>query len=67
VWQARDPEGTLQVPTHAELAWQLNTTRESVTRVMQKLLSDGVVVRESERWLIVQAEVLRDLARGRRE
>lgn len=67
VWQARDPEGTLQVPTHAELAWQLNTTRESVTRVMQKLLSDGVVVRESERWRIVQAEVLQDLARGRRE
>lgn len=67
MWQAKPPEWMLQIPTHAELAWQLNTTRESVTRVLQKLLADGVLGRSDAGWTIAQPDVLQELARGRRE
>jgi CRP-like cAMP-binding protein len=52
------------LPTHAEVAWRLNTTRESVTRVLQRLQADGVLVREDGRWRIQKGAALRDLARG---
>jgi CRP/FNR family cyclic AMP-dependent transcriptional regulator len=51
-WQGEGTQGVVQVPTHAELAWQLNTTRESVTRVFQKLFSDGVIARAESGWRI---------------
>ena len=54
----------LRIPTHAELAWRLNTTRETVTRVLQRLLTDGVLRRDGDLWLIERADLLRDLARG---
>jgi CRP-like cAMP-binding protein len=54
----------LRLPTHAELAWRLNTTRETVTRVLQRLLTDGVLLRDGEVWLVARPELLRDLARG---
>ena len=54
----------LRLPTHAELAWRLNTTRETVTRVLQRLLTDGVLQRDGEVWLVARMDLLRDLARG---
>ena len=64
-WQQDGAPGGLAVPTHAELAWQLNTTRESVTRVFQKLAADGVLKRDGDRWKIAMPKVLADWARGR--
>lgn len=52
------------LPTHAEVAWRLNTTRESVTRVLQRLQAEGVLVREDGRWRIQKGAALRDLAKG---
>jgi CRP/FNR family transcriptional regulator, cyclic AMP receptor protein len=51
-------------PTHAELAWRLNTTRESVTRTLQRLLADDVLRREGEFWHLANREGLRLLAQG---
>ncbi|WP_409626971.1 Crp/Fnr family transcriptional regulator, partial [Tepidimonas sp.] len=36
LWLKKE-DGTLALPTHAELGWRLNTTRESVTRALQRL------------------------------
>lgn len=66
VWR-RDPATRLvELPTHAELAWQLNTTRESVTRVLQKLLQDGVIERLDEQWRVASEPGLAEWARGAR-
>lgn len=54
----------MQLPTHAELAWRLNTTGESVTRVLQKLLTDQVLQRDGDTWRITSPETLKDLTRG---
>lgn len=65
-WIVFSAAGKVEVslPTHAEVAWRLNTTRESVTRVLQKLQADGVLVREDGKWLIRRVNALRDLAKG---
>jgi CRP-like cAMP-binding protein len=64
-WQREGERGGVTVPTHAELAWQLNTTRESVTRVFQKLIADGVLERDGDRWRIAMPDLLADWACGR--
>ena len=51
-------------PTHAELAWRLNTTRESITRTLQRLQADLVLRREGEHWHLADREGLRLLAQG---
>jgi CRP-like cAMP-binding protein len=58
------PGLAVRLPTHAEIAWRLNTTRETVTRVLQRLLTEGVLLRDGEVWLVAQPTLLRDLARG---
>ena len=55
---------TLDIPKHAELAWRLNTTRESITRTFQKLLADGLLARDGEVWLIADAPALAQMAMG---
>lgn len=55
---------TLQLPTHAEMAWRLNTTRESVTRVLQKLLTEGVLRRDGDDWHVLNLKTLEEMARG---
>ena len=50
--------------THAELAWRLNTTRESITRVLQRLQTDGVLQRDGEVWRIADLQKLRELSQG---
>jgi CRP-like cAMP-binding protein len=57
-WQCGGQDGEIRLPTHAELAWQLNTTRESVTRVLQRLSADGLLRREGEAWRVVNADAL---------
>ena len=57
-------DSALRIPTHAELALRLNTTRETVTRVLQRLLTDGILRREGDLWLIERRDLLSDLARG---
>lgn len=54
----------LQLPTHAEVAWRLNTTRESVTRVLQRLQAEGVLSRQDGRWKIQRMMALHELAKG---
>jgi CRP-like cAMP-binding protein len=57
-WQCGGREGKLRLPTHAELAWQLNTTRESVTRVLQRLSADGLLRRDGELWQVANPDAL---------
>ena len=57
-------DASLHLPTHAEMAWRLNTTRESITRVLQKLLTEGVLRRDGDLWHILKPGILEDLARG---
>lgn len=57
-WRCAGRDGELKLPTHAELAWQLNTTRESVTRVLQRLVADGLLLREGDVWVIRDADGL---------
>lgn len=66
LWKHDGRTGLVDVPTHAELAWQLNTTRESVTRVMQKLVQDGLIERQDEQWRVTAEAALADWARGAR-
>jgi len=54
----------LALPTHAELAWRLNTTRESITRALQRLQADEILQRDGDRWLIEKPLILSELARG---
>lgn len=63
-WQAAS-DGALRVPTHAELAWQLNTTRESVTRVFQRLMAEGVLSRDGEGWRLANSAALADWLAGK--
>ncbi len=51
-------------PTHAELAWRLNTTRESVTRTLQRLQADQMLRRDGELWQLADRDGLRLLAQG---
>lgn len=63
LWQATDSE-RIALPTHAELAWRLSTTRESVTRILQRLQSDGLLRRDGDLWRITDRMRLQELAQG---
>ncbi|MFM7849458.1 MAG: Crp/Fnr family transcriptional regulator [Rubrivivax sp.] len=63
VWAAAG-RTELDIPKHAELAWRLNTTRESITRTFQKLLADGLLARDGEAWRIANAAALAQMAMG---
>ena len=52
----------IKLPTHTELAWRLGTTRESVTRVLQRLQSENIMKRQGENWRVEKPSFLRDLA-----
>lgn len=54
----------LEVPKQAELAWRLNTTRESITRTFQRLQADGLLQRDENAWRIVKRDALELLALG---
>jgi CRP-like cAMP-binding protein len=63
IWNAAGSR-ELTIPTHAELAWRLNTTRESITRILQRLQADDVLRRDGDRWLVESPSALEVLARG---
>ena len=63
LWHSSGAE-LVSLHTHAELAWRLNTTRESVTRILQRLQADGILRREGELWRVVSRERLQELAQG---
>jgi CRP-like cAMP-binding protein len=63
LWHATESGGVPRY-THAELAWRLNTTRESVTRVLQRLQADGVLQLDGEAWRIARMDKLRELSQG---
>jgi CRP/FNR family cyclic AMP-dependent transcriptional regulator len=52
------------VPRHAELAWRLSTTRESITRTLQKLQTEKVLRRNGDDWMIENQPVLEKMALG---
>ncbi len=54
----------LAVPKQAELAWRLNTTRESITRTFQRLQADGLLQRDENAWQILRREALELMALG---
>lgn len=54
----------IEIPKHSELAWRLNTTRESITRTFQKLQADGLMQRDDPLWRILKPEALALLALG---
>lgn len=63
-WASSDNSPTLAIPKHAELAWRLNTTRESITRTFQKLLADGLLARDGDTWRVADAQALAQMAMG---
>ena len=54
----------IEIPKHSELAWRLNTTRESITRTFQKLQADGLMQRDDPLWRILKPQALALLALG---
>jgi len=54
----------LAVPKQAELAWRLNTTRESITRTFQRLQADGLLQHDETDWAILKRPALELLALG---
>lgn len=63
LWEAADKDD-LVIPTHAELAWRLSTTRESITRTLQRLQTEAVLERSGDAWHIRDRATLEELARG---
>jgi CRP-like cAMP-binding protein len=65
-WALWAAEGrpALDIPKHAELAWRLNTTRESITRTFQRLLADGLLQRDGDVWTIADRSAMAQLAMG---
>lgn len=51
-------------PTHQDIAIMINTTRETVTRVFQKLQAEGVIARNGQNILILKLDSLQKLANG---
>ncbi len=49
------------VPTHQEIAIMVNTSRETVTRAMARLLDEGVVQKDMRRLIIRKPQVLESL------
>lgn len=65
-WLAWTSDGNqpLIIPRHAELAWRLGTSRESITRTFQKLQAEKILRRDGESWLIDNAPALQQMALG---
>jgi CRP/FNR family cyclic AMP-dependent transcriptional regulator len=61
---AAGPKDRLAVPKQAELAWRLNTTRESITRTFQRLQAEGLLQRHENDWAILKRHALELLALG---
>lgn len=61
---AAGPKDRLEVPKQAELAWRLNTTRESITRTFQRLQADGLIQRDEGEWTLLKRPALELLALG---
>ncbi|RYF84119.1 MAG: Crp/Fnr family transcriptional regulator [Comamonadaceae bacterium] len=56
-----------QIPTHQEIAIMVNTSRETVTRVFQVLVSKGVLQRAGSDVEVTDPQYLEDLAAGKIE
>lgn len=54
-------------PTHQEIAIMINVTRETVTRVFQKLQTNGVIARNGNSLLINDINYLNHIASGERD
>jgi CRP-like cAMP-binding protein len=61
---AAGTQNRLEVPKQAELAWRLNTTRESITRTFQRLQAEGLLERDENAWAILRRPALELLALG---
>lgn len=61
---AAGTQNRLEVPKQAELAWRLNTTRESITRTFQRLQAEGLLERDENAWAILKRPALELLALG---
>lgn len=57
-------QAVVHLPTHQELAIMVNATRETVTRVFQKLQKSGAIKRKGDTLLIQNSQYLNDLADG---
>ena len=52
-------------PTHQEIAIMINTSRETVTRTLQFLLSERIVSRDGHDLLVASPETLRAAVDGK--
>ena len=62
-WTAAN-QNYLDIPRHAELAWRLGTSRETITRTLQKLQADEILRREDDKWIIINLTLLNQLSLG---
>lgn len=65
VEKSPEPFVILHVPTQQELAIMINTSRETVTRSFQILLTQNVVARNGSALNILNFQYLKDIAEGR--
>jgi CRP-like cAMP-binding protein len=56
-----------QAPTHQEIAIMINTSRETVTRVLQVLQTRGILKRDGNALEVIDPDYLGDVAAGRVE
>lgn len=65
-WLLWAANGSLElvIPRHAELAWRLGTSRESITRTFQRLQTEKILRRDGESWFIDDAPALQQMALG---
>jgi len=54
-------------PTHQEIAIMINVTRETVTRVFQKLQTNGIIIRDGSALQIKDIHYLNHIANGEQE
>ncbi|NEX60893.1 Crp/Fnr family transcriptional regulator [Noviherbaspirillum galbum] len=61
---ADNVEAVENLPTHQDIANMINTSRETVSRVLANLASQGIVLKDSHRLIICKPAALQRLAQG---
>ena len=61
---AGDGDEIAHAPTHQEIAIMINTTRETVSRGFQTLLTQGLIARDGNRLKLLRADALRSILAG---
>ncbi|MYN39730.1 cyclic nucleotide-binding domain-containing protein [Duganella sp. FT109W] len=62
--QPGTPDVVENLPTHQDIANMINTSRETVTRALAQLTQQGIIQKDSNRLIIIDAQALQRLVDG---